>query len=285
MPMNARLLRPTASGIHPEAMDWRTRVLANGGSVDGATMSAVSQFCRRIDGSGLRGKFYRLNLFCGDGLTAALVPLYRAESSTATARGNATDTNNGPFVSGDYNNTGASSGLKGNGTSKFLNTGIAGNSLTAANTHFGVGLRAAESRAVSARIMGAFGGGSNAYDFFSQNDANISYSAVFTRFGTSTDFFGDSIGPANGPLAAGDIVAAWPSMYRNGAATGSSATTSQNYPNNRPLFVFALNNNGAGALHTNVRLNWYSIGLTMTAAEVLSFSNAIAAFNTALSRT
>jgi hypothetical protein len=290
MPMSPRLLRPV-SGIHPEAMDWRTRVIANGGSVDGATMSAVSQFCRRIDGSGLRGRFYRLNLFCGNSIEAALVPLYQAESRTASARGNTTDTNTGagPFVSGDYNNTGASSGLKANGTSKFLNTGLAANSVTASNAHLAIGLRQSESRSPAARTaIGSFNGSANSLEIGAHASSNPSRagSAFFTRFGTSTDCCGDDIGVTPGALAVGDIIAAYPSMYRNGSVTGATATTSQNYPSAHSIYVFANNNQNSSVInYTDARINWYSIGLTMTAAQALSFYNAVAAFNTALSRT
>jgi hypothetical protein len=286
-PMNPRLLRPTASGIHPDAVEWRTRVLANGGTVDGATMSAVSQFCRRIDAGGLRDRFYRLNLFCGDGLTAALVPLYRAEGRTATARGNTTDTNNGPFVSADYNNTGSSSGLKANGTSKFLNTGLAANSVTASNAHLAIGLRATESRAAAFRTaIGAFNNTANALSVELHGTTFRDGSANFTRFGTATDRAGDGFGGATGPLAIGDIIAAYPSMYRNGLATGLTATTSQDYPSAHSIYLFAANNSNFSTINiSDARINWYSIGLTMTAAQALSFYNAVAAFNTALSRT
>lgn len=72
MPMSPRLLRPRAGGgFHPEAQDWRNRVITNGGTVSGSTLTAVSNFCRSIDAAGLRDRFYRLNLFCGTGLSAA----------------------------------------------------------------------------------------------------------------------------------------------------------------------------------------------------------------------
>jgi hypothetical protein len=280
-PMSPRLLRPV-SGIHPDAMDWRSRVITNGGTVDGETMSAVSQFCRRIDAGGLRGKFYRLNLFCGNGLEAALVPLYLAESRTASARGNTTDTNNGPFVSGDYNNTGASSGLIGNGTSKFLNTGILGDSLAANNIHYGVGLRATHPGATSFRTLIGVFNGTAAVLALDARRSDTNRCALFG--GTGTSAAGDQVQSSS--LAVGDLIAAWPTLYRDGAASGTDATTSINYPSGHSIYIFALNNTGTSTInYTNARMNWYSIGLTMTAAQVLSFYNAVAAFNTALSRT
>lgn len=283
-PMSPRLLRPRASGIHPEAADWRNRVIANGGTVSGATVTAVGNFCRSIDAAGIRDKFFRLNLFAGDSISAALVPLYRAESRTASVRGNSTDTNNN-FVSGDYNNTGASSGLKGNGTSKFLNTGILANSLTANNTHLGFGLRATQTGSAAYRALaGAFNNTTNSFEVSARRN-DSTRGCMFTRFGTAGDTFGEQVQTSS--LAVGDLVAAWPTFYRNGVASGTDATTSQNYPSAHEVHIFALNNGGTSSTinHTDARMNWYSIGLTMTAAQVLSFYNAIAAFNTALSRT
>jgi len=285
--MSPRLLRPRAA-FHPEAANWATRVQDNGGTVSGSTLNAVSRFCRAIDAAKIRSKFLRLNLFCGDNILAALVPLYLAESRTATVRGNTTDTNTGagPFDSTNYNNTGSASGLKGNGTSTFLITGVPGNSSAANNTHLGVGLRATESR--SARFSTAIGvnSGGNSLELVTHSATDQNKSANFTRAGTASDGCGDSVGPSHGPLAVGDIVAAWPSMYRNGIATGSTATTSQDFPNDRPICIFATGTGGTSAVVlTDARINWYSIGLTMTAAEVLSFYNAIAAFNTSLNRT
>lgn len=137
MPMNSRLLRPRASGVHPEAAAWRSAVVANGGTVSASTMKAVSTFCADIDKAGIRGRFWRLNLFAGDSdasLNAVRTPLYRGPSRTGTQYGGTTDTNLN-FVQGDYAETGASGGLKGNGSTKSLNTEFATNNLSEGNRH------------------------------------------------------------------------------------------------------------------------------------------------------
>ena len=68
-------LAPKVSNV--EAQDWINRVYANGGTVSATTANAVNTFCEDINAAGIRDKFYRLNLFAGDNLSAALVPLYR----------------------------------------------------------------------------------------------------------------------------------------------------------------------------------------------------------------
>lgn len=121
--LNAKILSST--NIHREARDWNNRVITNGGSVSGSTLKAVSNFCYSIDAAGIRDKFLRLNLFCGKDLNACLTPLYRGPSFSGTQYGNAKETNNGPFVSGDYTETGSSAGLNGkNYPACYLDTGL-----------------------------------------------------------------------------------------------------------------------------------------------------------------
>jgi hypothetical protein len=119
-----RIVRTTGRRIHHEALDWARRVVTNGGSVSQSTLRAVSRFCDDIDRAGIRDRFYRVGLFCGNAdsaLNAVRTPLYRAQSFTATPLGNATDENTGTFAQGDY---AENNGLLGNGTSKYLSTGL-----------------------------------------------------------------------------------------------------------------------------------------------------------------
>lgn len=106
--------------LHIEAIDWHNRVVANGGSVSQYTLKAVSDFCKSIDSAGIRSKFVRLNLFCGNNLNSCLTPLYRGPSY-GTLYGNTTETNVGPFINTDFTE---SVGLTGNGSSKLLETGL-----------------------------------------------------------------------------------------------------------------------------------------------------------------
>jgi hypothetical protein len=250
-------------------------------------MKAVSTFCGAIDSAGIRDRFYRLGIFAGSNLNAALVPLYRGPSLGGTQYGNATDTNNAFVgVGTDYAETGASGGLTGNGSSKYLDTGYLANTLAASNTHMGVGLLATDSMALLDRtLMGAWNGSSNILELRARDrGGNVPLAAAFTRFATAGDRFGDSI--TSSSLAVGNIVAAWPTMYRNGVASGSDATSSQDFPAATKIYIFTLNNSNSTTTNpTNARLGWYSIGATMTAAQALSFSNAINSFNTSLNRT
>lgn len=107
--------------LHIEAIDWHNRVVSNGGSVSPTTLKAVSDFCRGIDSAGIRNKFLRLNLFCGNNLDACFTPLYRGPSYAGTKYGNTKEDNIGPFIPSNYVERGTGAGLSG-GTGSYLDT-------------------------------------------------------------------------------------------------------------------------------------------------------------------
>jgi hypothetical protein len=280
MPMSPRLLRPLTGGVHPDAAAWRSAVVANGGSVSASTMRAVSTFCASIDAAGIRDKFYRLNLFCGNQLAACLVPLYRAPTRTGTQFGNAAETNEN-FVGGDYNETGASGGLKGNGTNKRLLTGMNANVIPSGfDSHMsfsGREMGGAES-GVFRNYIGAFGG-SAATSFFAQNNRNVD------RFFGMGNFNGANLGfNADEPHAMGVRSASTTHVtYRSGSSIGTSTAAATNSLPAVEIGVFGRGD--AVDQLSSGRFRMYSLGLSMTATQALAFADAVIAFNTALSRT
>jgi hypothetical protein len=286
--MSARLLRPRSTGFHPEAQAWRNAVIANGGTVSGSTLTAVSNFCRSIDAAGIRDRFYRLNLFCGTGLSAALVPLYRGQRSTATQHGNTTDTNTGPFVSGDYTETGTTGGLTGNGTTKYLATGLNPFSAGLAETNF----HTAGYFRDSINTSGVFIGCVN-----SVAQRGVIFHPAFQTLGMYVRFGGlNNSGIENGTLSARNGLLLGVRRpggvgFRNGAninatsvTTGSIAWSSA--ADSPALFVFARNDAQASPSQQpfNGRCQGYSIGLGMTDQQASDYHNAMQTFQTALSR-
>jgi hypothetical protein len=284
MPMNPRLLRPIASGVHPEAAAWRSAVVANGGSVSASTLKAVADFCKAIDAAGIRDRFYRLNLFAGTGLNACLVPLYRGQSRTGTQFGNTTDTNVGPFVSGDYAETGASGGLKGNGSSKYLDTGLAGNTFSAGDRHCSAYWNA------NATITGnrAFIGNTDAstaaagvwFDIHSRHTNPGSEAQITNNYGLSHTGAGShhQLTQYTGATAASSYSNGGDKKTRTDFALGEPATSASNW------FVFGINPSLFGGVRTDARICTYSVGLSMTDSNALAFYNAVHAFQTALTR-
>ena len=284
MSMSPRLLRPRST-VHPEAAAWAARVVANGGSVSGLTLSAASKFCAAIASAGIRDRFYRLNLFCGTGLNAALVPLYRGPSLGGTQYGGATDTNvGGLFVSGDYNETGASGGLKGNGTTKHLDTGFAQSTVPLSNLHLSASFLQMDTSGTAERVLIGHYNASQA-DFAVLRSAitsgNMEFFAGSFSGGSSTSYLSSAshlMGVRSSQTSA--------VLYSAGVSVGTSATNVGS-PSTSALsyFVFARNNGGTADTRTSARIRMYSIGQGIDAAGASAFANAVAAFNTAMGRT
>jgi hypothetical protein len=282
MPMNNRLLVPRQT-LHPEALAWRSAVIANGGSVSGTTMNAVSRFCRSIDAAGIRDRFLRLSLMAGDSLLASLVPLYRGPVFGGTAYGNATDTNNGPFVSGDYL---LASGLQGDGVSKRLSCGtsIASNA-TAANAHcmaYGDSLEAGSGSFRT--VMG--GASASAAGILAIETRETTDTSWKSLIGSATSTVVATPQVTSGCIVASAVAATDLRSFHNGIQVGSTQTANRGSSAlsavDMPLFAY--NNNGSYINPSAARLFGYSFGLGLTAAQALAFYDALSAFYTAIGR-
>ena len=274
---------------HPEAADWAARVVANGGTV-GTSLPAVSAFCRAIDDAGIRSRFVRLNLFCGTGLDACLVPLYRASSSGGTPLGGATDTNTGGlFVSGDYNETGASGGLTGGGT-RYLTTGLLTSALPAIATgHIAAYVMAGISGAAISGIVSSWatGFGDQVYFLEANRDGAGGTTMQWGNVFAGSPTISSASGSGNGFVGCSRTAATDLRLYRNGSQIGStSATSATPAANNGGGFgVFAnVGQTGLAGNYFAGRMGGYSIGTGLTAAEMSAYNTAMQAFQTALSR-
>lgn len=298
MPMSPRLLRPRQT-IHPEAADWASRVRANGSSVSGTTLVAVSKFCKAIDAAGIRGRFYRLSLMCGGtsgtavGLNSALVPLYRGPSLGGTQFGGTTDTNAGNlFVGSNYNETGPSGGLLGNGSTQYLDTGIAPSNLPSyTSAHISV-YHSQPSGASQTRAWIACRDTSTASIVYLSNGMFNPQSAVFGQYMSNAtanyNTGGSQTGAAGGLRVLsrtavdrmdnyyGDVSQANSTSNISGGIAGVTST--------RPFFVFANNNQGTADSFMNGRVMAYSIGLGLSQPQVAAYNAAMQAFQTALQR-
>lgn len=284
MPMNNRLLRPVASGVHPEAAAWRSAVVANGGSVSGSTLKAVGDFCKAIDAAGIRDRFLRLNLFCGTGLSACLVPLYRGQSRTGTQFGNTTDTATN-FVSGDYVETGASGGLKGLRTAlKRLQTGLAPSQFSGFNFHASC-YEILNSDTTYDVSMGSWRGANSAGFYVGPSDPVTNYD-----FSVINNAIRISGSPPNGHIIGCQTGNRTGAVFRNGVSAsttylGGANTTSDWSLVTWDIAVFCWQN-AAGVFgdYSSARLGGYSVGVAMTAPQAAAFYTAMQAFQTALTR-
>jgi hypothetical protein len=270
-----------------DAQDWINRVYQNGGTVSSATAAAVNTFCESIASAGIRDRFYRMGIFAGSNLNAALVPLYRGPSLGGTQYGNATDTNNAFVGIGtDYAETGATGGLTGNGTTKYLNTGFNVDQLPgAANCHLSSFITGTQDITSVRTLVGTiFNSVTDRYRLFLRTDSSTppNYTlqidlgksegaSQINRTNTSGGLLvGSRTSTTNLSLYAGGVSAAAPNTNPTAETTGAS-----------PFFVFARN---GPTEYYNGRMAAYSIGAGMTAAQVTAYNTAIQAFQTAMGR-
>jgi hypothetical protein len=270
-----------------DAQDWINRVYSNNGTVSSTTATAVNAFCNDIDAAGLRDRFYRLNLFCGTGLAACLVPLYRGPSLGGTQYGGTTDTNTGPFVSGDYVETGASGGLTGNGTSKYLDTGLTYDAMGVPSTnHIGV-FKGAGTWNANIEIIGT----RDADDYYYiQGRAQVGGDHKVHAFSGPGASGGSFINNATVSSATNFLVASRNSsasfvLYQNAASVASTSSAVTIAGSNRPFLVFMRDiGTGPSFQGWTYRLLGYSFGLGMSAAQVSAYNSAMQALQTSLGR-
>jgi hypothetical protein len=264
-------------------------VSANGGTFSSSTLSAVSTFCVSIDREpGLRAAILRCNLFCGSDLAACLVPLYRGASLGGTQLGNSTDTNNGPFVSGDFEERNSGGGLKGDGTAKYLDTGLSPSNITSLlSLHISASGTSMETSG-NTMAVGAFNGGAGVGPDIYALDIYASYvngrSARFSNYNSGQFPVVTTPGTSESHIIGTRTSATSAVIYRGGSSAASNSTSVSPTSHTRNFFVFALNSSGTANTFSAARLRMYSIGNGLTAAQALAFSNAVIAFNTELGR-
>ena len=280
-------------GTHPEALDWRARVLANNGSVSAATLDAISEFCYGIDQFNIRNRFYRFNPFAGGELAAALVPLYTGPVFNGAVYGSAVDINTG-FSSADYSETGLSGGFKpAVPAGKWLDTGLAHSALPAevqiamhlAGWHNGYNAVA------DPYIVGMQNATVDRFVLQYQYRATGTWQNN-TRLGKLTQAFG-SVGLGGVAQPPSHLLATRTgptriAMFTNGVMDSENATSTTGIAATAyNFYVFAMNNAGAiyQASGAPLGLFNYSIGAGLTQTESVAYYTVLRTLMLALGRT
>jgi hypothetical protein len=272
-----------------DAQDWVSRVYSNGGTVSTGTANAVNSFCNAIDAAGIRDRFARLNLMAGTGLNAALVPLYRSTSFGGSLLGNATDTNVGPFVSGDY---AENDGLTASAT-KYLNTGLAPSTVGVSTGHLSIWAKGAASSSAALGMGSRTAGATQRYELSTAHRAAFTADGVTdfyaaSAYGATTTVVYQQTGDPTRPVGLYLITRTSGTQldfYLNSTSVANSTASATPDANANPIFVHARNQDGTAGFLGAATSRGYSIGLSMNSSQVSSFYTAWNAFQTALGRT
>lgn len=256
-------LRAKAS-VDADALGWAAAVTANSGTYSASTLSAMSTLISALKAAGLWTKMACFGPLAGDQLAAALIQYKGGTWAAAT---------NVNFVSGDYTEA---TGLTGNGSNKYLNTGFAQNTLTAASRHMATYDRVLPS--ANQASIGSDASGSNTWML-----QNVAGSYSYFAAGN-----GANAGSAAAAATAGFYVGVSETstslrIYKNGASVATSAPTAL-VPSAENQGVFAKLRGGVAGAFSAGTLGGYSMGEILTAGEVAALYPIVQAFQTALGR-
>jgi hypothetical protein len=248
MPMSPRLLRPRAAGGDSDVRNYIAAVeLADGQQLEQAVKNAIRDFILGCKTDGIWSAIRASCILCGARtLSGALTPLVGPAP-----------TNNGPFVSGDYNRR---TGLVGNGASKYLSTNRNHN-LDPQNNHHAVTFvtTAAISGGGNFPVYVGAGGGASGVTNVGRLSSN---GALFFRSRTSN---ASALGNGNstGLIGVARSIGSSYTARFDGADTTVSQASSAPYSGN--YFVFGTSQDAnPSALETttasNARIAFYSVG-------------------------
>jgi hypothetical protein len=256
---------------NPETLDFRDRIIANGGTISDASIDAIEKLVEDCKNALVWDKLLEVAPFAGTNLNAALVKLVYP----AGVPGVITNVN---FVSGDYTETGANGGLLGDGATKYLNTGFNAQAYLPDNAHLSFYLREDVSVAGNRGLLGTIQG-VDQYWLGSLTPA----SQVNVRLGQTIS------ATLAASMSKGFYIGTRTSfsqlrLYKNGALAATDGTAVVHARPNLNLYAFGWNAGGAAGGYVPGRGSFYSIGQALNATEAAAFSDAVQALQRNLNR-
>jgi hypothetical protein len=189
------------------------------------------------------------------------------------------------FVQADYQETGSGGGLKGNGTNKYLNTGLGADfpKANGGDVHLGTYCTVLPITNDFQRFVGIRDTASpdTFYDLSGRPNQSPATFALFLG--------GNALSAQLEMTGAGHFVgsdAVNKRLALNGTASLPAQSAGTNTTNNtsRPFFVFAQNGTGTANGYSNGRFAGYHIGTSITDNQIGSLYTIMQAFQTALGR-
>ncbi len=235
---------PVAVGgsTDPDAADYCARIVSAGSTISANNRAAVNAFIVGCKADGIWTAIKAACFLAGpDDLTGALVPL------VGTA-----PTNNGPFVSGDYNRT---TGLVGNGSTKYLNANRNNNADPQDSNHSAIYITQAPT--IFGRFLGA-GVTSTGSNMLSVIVGNVAFR---NRNGTASNRSISNISVVSGFVGCSRSSSGSFNLRFSGSSSSASITSES--PFDGSIEVFRVSTNP-----TNSRLSFYSIGESLDLAAL-----------------
>lgn len=253
--------------------DWANRVVANGGADPSAgTKSALSTFVTGMSSIGVLSLMKAVCCFVPDSLIAAITPLLKAYGNDPWTNAN--------FVTGDL----TVAGLRGNGSNKYLNTGVNPSTCFSSTNSGGLTLYSTLNNSATSADFSVFGASSSGFQLLT----NYSGAAYFDCFNggtgringtTLTNGLGYFSGNRTG-AAAEAIYGASSGSAHHSLASGSGAPGSTFPAYSLPIFCW--NNAGSIGSYSSKQFSFAAIHEGLTITQSADFYTLIQALRTSL---
>jgi hypothetical protein len=258
---------------HATVVTWAAQVVTNGGAAPAAaTKQALSTFCYGMDSNSLTALMKSVCCFVPDSLTAALTPLIFATGNSLWVNHN--------FLAGDLSVV----GLKGNGSNKYLETGVIPATAWSPTTSSGITMYVSVAdNSVTNIDVGASEDGTNLVELVTADGGFIDWDS----YNNSAARIHYASGPFNGYISGNRTASNATALYMANSGTAHSAVVTGSSaggtcPTTKQLFAFANNLVGNPQLPSKNRMSFVAVHKGLSSAQSLAFFNLIQAMRTAL---
>ena len=269
----ASLTPPTTGGI------WANQVVANGGARPSSTsINAVTAFVSGLVADGLTSKMIAVCPFAPDSLIAALTPI-----PALTTAGNDPWTNHN-FVSGDL----TANGLVGDGSSKYLDTGLAPAVIFSTNGNAGLTLYVFQNVSEAKLDFSVQNNvGADTFELYPPRSGDGGFFACWSEVasdlvtGTLPNLFNGYISGNRTSTGFAQMTRANSGTPHAVAGTNTTAVAHSHSSVTSNLFVFTGNNSGSPFnLYSSKRLSFAAVHLGLTTSDSNNFFNRIQTLRT-----
>lgn len=264
--------------FHSDTVDYASRIRSQGASIRQNDLLVIDRFVKGIYAAGLRSSLLDVSPLAGNNLTAALTKLWYPTG----VQSNLTNNN---FVEADYSRT---TGLTGNATNKYLNTGLVPSSFFTSSVSIGVYNRTNTTEA-STEISSYNSSTAQALNLYAQYSLMGTPYTIFDSFNVGVGLVSGqgravvSLTDARGLIIGSRISSSDSKIYQNGNIR-HSISSSGGSPPNIPVWYFALNNNGSPAAFSGKSIGFFYIGQGLTSTQVSVLTAIVSQLMTGLGR-
>jgi len=267
------LIVPT---LDPDTYNYYQNVIRNGGDVSFLTLQALDEFVRNLKSENLWDKIYDIGPLCGNNVSAAMTKLKSRNGVWYLTPANVDNSN--------YVERGASAGVKGNGSSVYMDTGYTGDLVTA-DGHMACYFKGTEANGASKCVMGASVAGDTYGNYLGWiNGGTWEVGGILTN-GNDYTPYGNTVKQEGAVMVS--HFGAISTYYSNGLVLGSPKTIVDAYtPLSVPIQIMCvLTQGGSRGLFATRYVRYYSLGRGFSDTEAATYQKLITTLQSRLHRT